>query len=80
MSKCRSCGAEIRWIRMASGKNMPVDNKPISYRADLHGDLVLVTQDGKVARAVFDPDGGHIGYTSHFATCPNAAGHRKEKK
>lgn len=43
---CRSCRAQIFWIRTTAGKAMPVD-----------------------------PDG-----TSHFATCPNAAKHRKISK
>ncbi len=25
MAECRSCGAEIAWVRMPSGKMMPVD-------------------------------------------------------
>lgn len=25
MAKCRSCGAEIFWMKTKSGKNMPVD-------------------------------------------------------
>lgn len=77
MSRCRSCNAEIIWIKMAGGKNMPCDANPISYRNDLRGDWVLVTQEGKVVRGVFDPDSDKIGYTSHFATCPNANTHRK---
>ena len=78
MSKCRSCGAEIIWIKTPSGKNMPCDAKPISFRLDTHnGDLLLVTPDGKVARGSFDPAAEKIGYTSHFATCPNASQHRR---
>lgn len=30
--RCKSCGAEILWVKMTSGKSMPVDAKPISYR------------------------------------------------
>lgn len=33
MSRCRSCGAEIIWIKMASGKLMPVDPNPVTYWA-----------------------------------------------
>lgn len=29
MSKCRGCGAEIEWLRMKSGKVMPVDPEPV---------------------------------------------------
>ena len=79
LGKCRSCNADIIWIKTAGGKNMPCDVEAISYRTDLHGDLNLVTPEGKVARGVFDPGSGKIGYTSHFATCPNANAHRRKK-
>ena len=79
MSKCRSCGAEIIWIKMKSGKSMPCEIKPISYSTDVpsHGDLTLVTPDGRVVSGNFDPASDKIGFVSHFATCPNAGTHRK---
>ena len=80
MSKCKSCGKEIVWIKMASGKNMPCDAGLISFDLAHPGDkdaMVLVESNGKVARGYFNPNGDHIGYTSHFATCPNADAHRK---
>ena len=80
MSKCRSCGAEIKWIKMASGKSMPVDAKPISFVLTHPGEekaLTLVTDEGKIARGYYDPSGDKTGYTSHFATCPNAESFRK---
>ena len=78
MSRCKSCGAEIKWIKTASGKSMPCDAKPISYRIDTHyGNLTLITPDGRVAKGVYDPGSDKIGYVSHFATCPNAGLHRR---
>lgn len=80
MSRCRSCNKEIVWIKMASGKSMPCDAAPISYSENQHPSaecLTLVTPEGKIVKAVFDPSGDKIGYTSHFATCPNANQHRK---
>lgn len=80
MSVCKSCGAEIIWIKTKNGKNMPCDAKPISYRNTFpQGSLVLITPDGKVARGEFDPSSDTIGYLSHFATCPNANQHRKRR-
>lgn len=82
MAKCKSCGAEIIWITMKSGKKMPCDAKPITYRTlvpGTKGGLTLVTPDGRVASGVFDPGSDQVGYTSHFATCPNAAQHRKRE-
>ena len=81
MSRCKSCGKEIIWIKMASGKSMPVDAEPISYKLDMHnGNLTLITPDGRVVKAFFDPGSDVVGYTSHFATCPNANAHRKDRR
>lgn len=81
MSKCKSCGAEIIWIKMkGTGKAMPVDAKKITYSENLHPGakaLTLVTEHGTIVRTQFDPGGDKVGYTSHFATCPNAEQFRK---
>ena len=81
MSRCKSCGAEIIWIKMVgTGKLMPCDAAPISYKTVLPGirdAMALVTKDGRVTRGLFDPDSKQIGYVSHFATCPNANNHRR---
>lgn len=79
ISKCRSCGADIIWIKMASGKMMPCNAVPIRYRLNFaSGKLTLVTPDGKIARGDADPvSGERVGYQSHFATCPYAAQHRR---
>jgi hypothetical protein len=61
-SKCKSCGAEIVWVKTASGALMPVDAKPKS--------MVIVTEAYMTGQVV-------MAHTSHFATCPNANSHRK---
>lgn len=81
MAKCKSCNAEIRWIKMkGTGKAMPVDAQPISYSENMHPGaeaLTLVTEHGTIVRTQFDPDGDKVGYTSHFATCPAAEQFRR---
>ena len=79
MSRCRSCGAEINWIRMASGKSMPVDPY---LRSMIKGEGrdTLVTEDGAVIHgrlAAYEDGANASGYISHFSTCPNADSHRK---
>lgn len=59
MPTCRTCGAEIVWLKTGAGKNMPTDAETVT-----RGD----TQ--------FEEAAGHI---SHFATCPQAASHRRDK-
>ena len=72
VSRCKSCGKEIIWIKTTNGRNMPCDAGGYLYREDPNGDMSLVTRQGKVVRAVRDPQSDRIGYTSHFATCPES--------
>ena len=79
MSYCRSCGAEIRWIKMRSGKSMPVDAAKRTIKKD-GGREVLVTEDGELIRGTFaslEEGANGVGYISHFSTCPNANQHRR---
>lgn len=66
VSVCRECGARIIWLKMDSGKNMPVDEKPsgrglIAMRDHTHGRAWQPDDDPSLVR-----------WASHFATCPNA--------
>lgn len=77
VSRCKSCGKEIIWIKTSGGKNMPCDANGIPYRENKEGSMILVTQEGKTVRATEDREAKQIGFTSHFATCPNANGWRR---
>lgn len=73
MPACNSCGAAIRWATGAkSGKPIPLDVAPV-----VAGNIEL---RGETAHYV-TPDHNAIGqrFVSHFATCPQAAQHRKGK-
>ena len=63
MPYCKSCNAEITWIKTEGGKNHPVDAKATKRWVNVIslGWLLLDTHE------------------SHFATCPNADQHRKSK-
>lgn len=84
MPKCRSCVAEIRWIRMQSGKSMPVDPKMLAARlpeADEKTE-VLITEGGATIRGVvceldFLDDIQWPCFRPHWASCPHADQHRK---
>lgn len=75
-SICRSCNARIVWAKTPTGATMPVDASPVS-----DGDLVLISgPQGWLAVRVHDnvePDKPR--HKSHFATCPNADQHRRER-
>ncbi len=80
-AQCRSCGKRIMFIRMKSGKNMPVDPTFVNYKNNPRGKDRIVLPSGDVIACdannidVSEADG--YGYISHFATCPNAGRHRK---
>lgn len=80
MSRCRGCGAEISWIRMKSGKMIPVDPSP-TFIVDGTGTDVVVTSDGIIANGIpcpgEPPAGKRLGWVSHFATCPMAGRFRR---
>jgi hypothetical protein len=67
MPKCKSCGAEIRFLETKTGSLMPVDVPPARVLVEREG-------NGQTWYGLVD------GYTSHFATCPNAAAHRCQKE
>lgn len=78
MSTCDSCGAEIIWTITQKGKRMPVDATPIAPNGSGN---VLITEGflDDTPRSMVTDDGAGT-HTSHFATCPNAAKHRKRRK
>lgn len=83
MGRCRSCGQLVVWIRTRGGKNMPCDPQMLTYRQSATGKERIVTTAGDVVSAEVVESGAAdstgIGYISHFATCPNAARHRKRR-
>ena len=81
MAKCKSCGAEIIWIRTKSGKSMPVNPEKyiVCERSDGTGTFVM--PDGRVVKGYpcYGHENAQYGYVSHFATCPYAAKHRRHE-
>jgi hypothetical protein len=75
-SNCGSCQAPVIGALTVNGKFMPVDAEP---RED--GNLTLTDADPiphvTVIKAGQTVDGPR--YVSHFATCSNAAQHRRRK-
>ena len=79
MPKCRSCGAEIMFIRMKYGKYNPVDPIKRTIKQD-SGPERLVTETGDVITGTFaslEEGANGEGYISHFATCPDANRYRQ---
>lgn len=87
-SECRSCGAEILWVRWErSGKRMPVDAGPDMRPLPQGGDVVLALRGGEFGELIAEKyrpkkhgeQRNRNRYTSHFATCPDAKEHRRDK-
>lgn len=81
--QCRSCKADIRWaVTVQGGKMMPIDAD--SRGAD-DGTVLCATVGKQVSAIVVGRDwqpGPHHNpawhrYRSHYASCPNAAQHRR---
>lgn len=71
-SSCRSCQRPIIWAKTVSGKNMPLDPKPV-----LDGNVELLDN---VAHVIAARDVGNtMRFVSHFRTCPNADQHRRKR-
>ena len=82
MSRCKGCGAEITWVKMAGGKAMPCDPGLVTYRQRTLGRLKIVTPNGEVVSGDTETDPEQatgIGYISHFATCPAADRFRRRE-
>ena len=77
MSQCSSCGAAIRWVVTEAGRRMPVDETPTTTGTiEVTGNAARVLSP--IEAAITRGEHGRL-YTSHFATCPHAATHRRKK-
>ena len=73
ISRCTSCGASILWAETVNGKAMPLDEMP-----DPDGKFALDEADEPpIATYKHTNPGGAERFTSHFATCPDAAKFRR---
>lgn len=75
---CTSCQAPMLMLRTPAGKAMPVDPEP-SDRGNVRITGMHAHVIGKPeVRAELRSAGVPL-FTSHFATCPNAASHRRSR-
>lgn len=82
---CSSCGADIVWAFTLPGrKRMPLDaeRRPdddelanVAVRRDHLGSVIA-----RVLKAGERPEGNEWRARSHFATCPHARQHRRDRK
>ncbi len=74
--KCRSCEAPIRWAVTGKGRRMPLDAQPSP-----DGTIAVEPEDelGVIVGIVRGVSTTQPRFVSHFATCPNAGGHRRKR-
>ena len=75
---CRSCGAQIIFGLTEKARRMPLDPDPVP-----DGNVLVSRFGGDLLVRVVDPKTQPAGtalYRSHFASCPDAAKHRKGHK
>ena len=85
--KCRGCRADIDFIRLPSGKCMPVEGRTaetyyVHHDAPGHPQIVLVLDEGTILRGRLGTreDSGVLrveGRESHFPRCPASAAMRQ---
>ena len=78
VSSCRTCRAEIVWAQTENGQRIPLDAAP--YDGDSPRGLFVFRRHLNsvyVVAATPDAFAGEQLYRSHFATCPDAADHRR---
>lgn len=70
MSLCRTCHEPIEWARTETGARIPLN-------LTASPDAANIVLEAGVARVVAAGAGTHI---AHFATCPQAADHRRRSR
>jgi hypothetical protein len=81
VTQCRSCKADIVWVKTPKGKNMPIDSTPVA-----DGRWMLEEGDGGKPNVVHASnthgalEGDMARYQSHFDSCPNASQHSKPRQ
>jgi hypothetical protein len=81
VTQCRSCKADIVWVKTPKGKNMPIDATPVP-----DGRWMLEEGDDRNPNAVHASnthgalEGDMARYQSHFDSCPNTSRHSKSKE
>ena len=82
VTKCRSCGASIVWIKTKSGKSMPCNHEPVYYKNKGKGSDKVVTKKGEVISCEIITGSGvaeGFGYVPHWSTCNNPDRFRKKE-
>lgn len=71
MSRCKACGAQILWLRMDGGVQLPLDPVPVFVTEG--GEGQFVNEKGEIFNGtVSETDEGTPAFEVHWYTCPYA--------
>jgi hypothetical protein len=76
--QCKSCKRPIIWAVTEKDRRIPLDPEPVANGNILlqtRGNFLLPIAQVRFAVQLDQP----LRYQSHFATCPNAAQHRRKR-
>jgi hypothetical protein len=78
---CKSCGAPIVWAKPSPLKWLPVDPEPDPkgnvVLNEVHGEVIAKVLGRRDRDRLLKQNPGTVLHLSHWATCPNANGHRE---
>jgi hypothetical protein len=79
MSVCRNCGAEIEWVRLPGGRNIPVEPEPEFVIVDGGNETFYDEELGEIVGRVARPEevqtveqkiNAAVAYVPHWRACP----------
>lgn len=83
-TKCKACGAPIRFIKTRKGRPMPINPTALLIMPVQKGGHTYITEDGYTTQGVpyqegmfYDGVDPIIAFETHFSTCPDAGKFRK---
>lgn len=69
LAECRSCSCPIRFVRLDSGKAMPVNPLPNASNGNVSAYLIGGRLHGHVISATKPPERNALRFVAHYATC-----------
>lgn len=78
MSQCRGCGREIIWLRMKSGKHMPVDPEPV-FVAEGGKDAFITDEGERITGTASETDTGTVGFGAALGHVPGGGAVQKAR-
>lgn len=79
-TKCKKCMSTILFVENKTGKWHPCDPQLLKTDDCDVGTVIVERDTGEIITVREGMESSHVGYTSHFATCPNAENFRRDHK